>query len=533
MINVNFELLTFQPQLQMITPRFSKIKFFFGFISLLFIQGIGYSQTASEQPFGICVDIPIIYNDTSNAASGVFDINSRWANGSVIKVKFNGGSEYVRSKVKYYAVFWEAYANVKFNFSQTESPDVLIGFVQDGTSWSHVGTGCKSLAAQNKSSMNFGWFTDKTKDEEFKRTTLHEFGHALGLLHEHQNPAGHIQWNKPVVRNYYSSIGWSMDQVDRQIFSKYSETLSNHNYDSQSIMHYPIPESFTLDHYSVPWNRDLSPGDIALISELYPKPTVVEPTNPTTSSAIVCTLKDVTVQHNIYKDNVYGMKILVSFAIKNANGKECLAAAYFYDEDGTPLQDQNNKFNTSDNKVGVGKNFTPQYASSVYTDLELFMPYDELHLPDGKSHLKFKLTIWNDKKDVCQSGAYYFNYTKGVVCEDLQVVSAFENENERLAIMPKFTIEYAKDVACTATVYFYYMDGTPLNNEVGFSQSFKPGYQSTTYNYGYYSDLYIYVPYESLNLPEGTYQLKYFVALTQNGKQFGTSEWQTFTYTQY
>jgi len=27
-------------------------------------------------------------------------------------------------------------------------------------------------------------------------TAAHEFGHAIGLAHEHQNPAGGIQWNE-------------------------------------------------------------------------------------------------------------------------------------------------------------------------------------------------------------------------------------------------------------------------------------------------------------------------------------------------
>ena len=30
-------------------------------------------------------------------------------------------------------------------------------------------------------------------------TAAHEFGHAIGLAHEHQNPAGGIQWNEEVV----------------------------------------------------------------------------------------------------------------------------------------------------------------------------------------------------------------------------------------------------------------------------------------------------------------------------------------------
>ncbi len=490
-----------------------------------------YSQT--DPPVRMCVDIPIIYNENANASSGVFDINARWVNGSTIKVKFNGGSEYVQSKVKFYAVMWETYANVKFDFGATENPDILVGFKQDGTSWSYVGNNCRLMAAKGETSMNFGWFTDKSEEDEFKRTTLHEFGHALGLLHEHQNPSGHIQWNKPVVRNYYSNQGWSMDQIDKQIFNKYSVTLSNHNYDAKSIMHYPIPANFTLDNYAVNWNRDLSPGDITLIAELYPKPVAVKPVDPVAPVASSCTLQEISVLHNQYKNEIYGMQIFASFTIKNAIGKSCRAIAYFFNEDGTPLQDENEKYGTIDNKVAVAVNVNPQYAITEFKSIELFMPYDELHRQKGKSFLKFKISIWNDKNEMSQSGAYYFNYSKGIICESPDVVTLFENENYRMAVMPKFTIEYAKSVACTATVYFYHMDGTPLNNETGFSAPFTPAYQTTTYNYGYYSDLYIYVDYASLALPPGDHELKYFVTLTRNGEQFATSQWQTFLYTQY
>ncbi len=43
--------------------------------------------------------------------------------------------------------------------------------------------------------MNLG-FVDRS-------TVLHEFGHSLGLIHEHQSPfKGGFEWNKDEVRSY-------------------------------------------------------------------------------------------------------------------------------------------------------------------------------------------------------------------------------------------------------------------------------------------------------------------------------------------
>ena len=47
--------------------------------------------------------------------------------------------------------------------------------------------------------MNLGWLTAATPDEEYSRVVVHEFGHALGCIHEHQSPAATFQWNKEAV----------------------------------------------------------------------------------------------------------------------------------------------------------------------------------------------------------------------------------------------------------------------------------------------------------------------------------------------
>ncbi|WP_218780913.1 hypothetical protein [Paenibacillus amylolyticus] len=42
--------------------------------------------------------------------------------------------------------------------------------------------------------MNFGWFDQDTEESEFERTVMHEFGHALGCIHEHQTCPSTLGW---------------------------------------------------------------------------------------------------------------------------------------------------------------------------------------------------------------------------------------------------------------------------------------------------------------------------------------------------
>lgn len=199
-----------------------------------------------------------------------------WRGGEAIRVKFLNGDPTLQNRVRNAANEWMQYANVRFTYVGASDPaDIKIGFKwnNDSGSWSRFGKDCRGVA-QNAPSMNYGWFDASTTDEDIRATTLHEFGHALGLIHEHQSPAANISWNRPAVYDYYARTnGWSTQKVDQQVFAKYSASQTNYTaFDPASIMEYAIPAELTTDGFSVGWNTVLSNTDKSFIGGTYPIP---------------------------------------------------------------------------------------------------------------------------------------------------------------------------------------------------------------------------------------------------------------------
>lgn len=198
-----------------------------------------------------------------------------WENGRSLRAKFLDGIPAVQEKIAAIAKEWEAIANLKINFVSSGSAEIRISFAEKGFSWSTVGTDALTVAP-SKPTMNYGWLEPNTSLREYQRVVRHEFGHALGMIHEHQNPAalGQIPWDKEKVYAYYAQQGWSRADVDFNIFQVYAEDSTNHTvFDPTSIMEYAIPDSLTVGSYSVGWNTAFSPTDIEFMRRQYPKVT--------------------------------------------------------------------------------------------------------------------------------------------------------------------------------------------------------------------------------------------------------------------
>ncbi|MCB0777024.1 MAG: hypothetical protein KDB99_11965 [Chitinophagaceae bacterium] len=381
---------------------------------------------------------------------GVSDNYHTWENGIVLKVKFlPGGSKTLRDAVMRNAKEWEKYANITFNFvSDYESKTDLR--IQLGRGLGHnsaVGTEAR-FRPQSKQTINFDTLFFSNTDyylaaikrkgvsppynwnqiiaemrtdpdhwnyREMRRVVMHEFGHALGLLHEQSYP-GAINWKKTdSVYNYYKQTqGWDKQKVDFNVFNVVGQFYTNGtNYDPKSIMHYAVRAWQTTDGYAMDDNFDLSEGDKKLIAALYPK--------DKTESELIVPKVDISNFTSLDVDNSVlrkGLVIRPSFDLKtNSKLGEVYMVARLADEDGYYITTSSTYYNWGGTVAAYVKmNLLPDsdvsYNKNGNKNLELFLPFDYIPQLAGKKVKVVFAVYLDDVANKQMNKLMYFSMTE-------------------------------------------------------------------------------------------------------------------------
>jgi len=209
-------------------------------------------------------------------------IGKTWMNGSKLRVRFLAGTSTEQQLVRKQAGWWTEHANLTFDFGSTPDAEIRIAFDPSDGAWSYIGTDCKHIPA-GEPTMNLGFLDGGT--------AAHEFGHAIGLAHEHQNPAGGIEWKEAVVIHDLSGPpnNWDEDTIRHNVLEKYRvDQINGTAFDPDSIMLYFFPATWTTNGVATHENNVLSAMDQSFIAgeKMYPRDA------PTPDDATELSIKD-------------------------------------------------------------------------------------------------------------------------------------------------------------------------------------------------------------------------------------------------
>ena len=193
-------------------------------------------------------------------------IGKQWVNGSTIRIRLMGGNDDQQQMVRDIAPIWTQHANLNFEFTNHPRAEIRVTFDATNGAWSYVGTDNLNIPL-HAATLNLGW--------QDQSVILHEFGHMIALSHEHQNPAGGIEWDEAAVIRDLSGAPnfWDEETIRHNVLSKYSaDQVMGTGFDQASIMLYAFPDDWTTNMGATHENDELSDMDSDFVKSdrMYP-----------------------------------------------------------------------------------------------------------------------------------------------------------------------------------------------------------------------------------------------------------------------
>ena len=121
-----------------------------------------------------------------------------------------------------------------------------------------------------------------------------------------------------------------------------------------------------------------------------------KPATSVTSSNIRASVQfnSIRSMHNVIKNGKKGLLVYLDFKISGMKGRRCSAVAHFFHSNGSQLKNLSGGYGTGNGQVSTSTKFTPGYDNTNYNRMELFIPYEEMHL-NGSYNLKFRVSVFD------------------------------------------------------------------------------------------------------------------------------------------
>ncbi|KAK7683368.1 hypothetical protein QCA50_013630 [Cerrena zonata] len=200
-----------------------------------------------------------------------------WDNNSIVNIYFFNGTRHQQDKVWWGLEEYSKFVNLEFRECTFASEgDIRIRF-NVKVSKSCVGTRHKHDDDHRRPTMQLGKISD-SKDCPIQQsnTILHELGHALGLLHEHQSPAtfGQLTLKKEETLRYFKKPDFGVKKILENILERYTRkdvSCYSRRCDFQSVMIYHLPKRLNEEGIAIYTQDSLSNMDKAYLTLCYPR----------------------------------------------------------------------------------------------------------------------------------------------------------------------------------------------------------------------------------------------------------------------
>lgn len=193
-----------------------------------------------------------------------------------ISFKFLGNPTELQKKYfRTYLMEWMSYANLTFKeVTSSSKADVRVkfadGVTDKGGNWSYVGSDAR-LVSQSEPTIHFQYLDENYNQSIWSRKMLHEMGHMLGLVHEHQSPNSTVAFDTNEVYKWGRTQGWSDEETNQNVLMKYSSSsVTATSFDPNSIMLYALPAKCYKSKKAPVENYLLSQSDKDMIRNMYP-----------------------------------------------------------------------------------------------------------------------------------------------------------------------------------------------------------------------------------------------------------------------